>query len=69
MAFRYQEAGRNTANPSHHDRIRLAYQRLGRTDLAQQEEAWLSRYRSDNEARRKSLQGERESATSDHTPH
>ncbi|MDH4179980.1 MAG: hypothetical protein OEV33_05670, partial [Armatimonadota bacterium] len=58
----YQEAGRHTDNPSHHDRLRLAYERLGRADLAEQEAAWLARYRSTMEARRKAIEDAREPA-------
>jgi tetratricopeptide (TPR) repeat protein len=58
----YQEAGKNTGSPSHHDRLRLAYARLGRADLAEQEETWLERHRSDMEARRKAIEESREPA-------
>jgi len=56
----YQEAGRHTDNPSHHDRLRLAYERLGRADLAEQEAAWLARHRSPMDARRKAVEEARE---------
>ena len=56
----YQDAGRHTGNPSHHDRLRLAYARLGRADLAEQEAVWLARQRSAMKARRKAIEKARE---------
>ena len=58
----YQEAGRHTDNPSHHDRLRLAYERVGRADLAEQEAAWLTRHRTAREAQRKAAEEGRKSA-------
>ena len=58
----YQEAGKNTGSPSHHDRLRLAYGRLGRADLAEQEAAWLAHQRSAMEATRKAIEESREPA-------
>ncbi|UCC68395.1 MAG: peptidylprolyl isomerase, partial [Armatimonadota bacterium] len=58
----YQEVGRHTDNPSHHDRLRLAYERVGRADLAEQEAVWLTRYRRAREAQRKAVEEERESS-------
>lgn len=55
----YQELGRQTANPSHHDRLRLAYLRLGRPDLAQQEAAWLERHYRAMEAQRNAVRDRR----------
>jgi parvulin-like peptidyl-prolyl isomerase len=51
----YQELGGQTANPSHHDRLRLAYVRLGRPDLAEQEAAWLERHYRAREAQRNAI--------------
>ena len=48
----YQQVGRETSNPSHHDRLRLAYLRLGRSDLAEEEGAWLDQYRREMNKRR-----------------
>jgi len=58
----YQAVVQNSASPSHHDRIRLAFERLGRPDLAEQEAAWLDRYRSAMDARRKTIEKGREPA-------
>jgi parvulin-like peptidyl-prolyl isomerase len=54
----YQEVGRQTANPSHHDRLRLAYLRLGRPDLAEQEAAWLAEYSREMSRRRQERDGD-----------
>jgi tetratricopeptide (TPR) repeat protein len=61
----YQDAGRHTSSPSHHDRLRLAYERLGRADLAEQEAQWLERHRSAREAQRKALEEKRRQARED----
>jgi tetratricopeptide (TPR) repeat protein len=58
----YQEVGRHTDNPSHHDRLRLAYERVGRADLAEEETAWLTRHRRAREAQRKAAEEERKSS-------
>lgn len=58
----YQDAGRHTSSASHHDRLQLAYERLGRADLAEQEAEWLERYRSAMEARRRALRNGRAQA-------
>jgi hypothetical protein len=55
----YQEAARHTSSPSHHDRLRLAYERLGRPDLAEQEAHWLRQHQSMREAQRKARQERR----------
>jgi len=56
----YQEVGRQTDNASHHDRLRLAYVRLGRPDLAEQEETWLAHRRTAMDAHRKAIEDARE---------
>jgi tetratricopeptide (TPR) repeat protein len=61
----YQEVGRQTENPSHHDRLRLAYVRLGRRDLAEQEETWLAHRRTAMDAHRKAIEDAREPAGED----
>jgi tetratricopeptide (TPR) repeat protein len=58
----YQDAGRHTSSPSHHDRLRLAFERLGRSDLAEQEAAWLARHRDAREAQRKAREEQRRQA-------
>ncbi|MBE9566706.1 MAG: peptidylprolyl isomerase [Proteobacteria bacterium] len=58
----YQEVGRQTDSHSHHDRLRLAYMRLGRPDLAEQEEAWLERHYRVREAQRTAIRDGRAQA-------
>ncbi len=52
----YQEAGQHNNSLSHHDRLRLAYMRLGREDLAEQEEAWLEGNKGAAEASRRTVE-------------
>jgi len=55
----YQEVGRLTSSPSHHDRLRLSYARLGRPELAKQEEVWLAEYYQAAEERQKAQERKR----------
>ncbi len=52
----YQELGQLTSSPSYHDRLRLSYVRLGREDLAKQEETWLAEYNNVAEERSQAME-------------
>jgi parvulin-like peptidyl-prolyl isomerase len=61
-AIWYQAAGDQSTNPTVHQQLLLAYQKIGRKDLADQEQQWLANYQKQEEERRKAYEAQQKAA-------
>lgn len=58
----YRAAGEATEAPAIHEQLRMAYERLNKDDLAEQEREWLEEYRKEQQERMEAMEAQRQEA-------